>query len=481
MKPLRNLCILFTAVVTLFWFAPNAWAFCGFYVARADTSLYNRASQVAIARDGNRTVLTMANDYQGEVADFAMVIPVPTVIQADQVNVANPGIMERLDGFSAPRLVEYFDEDPCRYLYLYESRGSAGIVSEDRAEAGVNRGDDALGVAIEAQFTVGEYDIVILSAEESSGLETWLRQNDYRIPMGANEVLQPYIRQGMKFFVARVNLGEFDRSGFQNLRPIQIAYESPRFMLPIRLGMVNAETEQDLIVYLMTPNGEAELTNYRTVEVPSNEQIPLFIKDEFGNFYNTMFQRSYEQAGRNVAFLEYAWDMRGCDPCAADPLNYDELRQAGVFWISPQTDTNVFVTRLHVRYTRDKFPEDLIFQTTNNRRFFQGRYVLNHPFTGNAKCNERFEEIIGNAGYGEPSAANIEYLEEQWANDNLRQLIRDEYFHYVEEVLPNRFEQESQNLARLTGWDINDIRYRITEEVPQPHISFWRSRYPARN
>jgi hypothetical protein len=44
-------------------------------------------------------------------------------------------------------------------------------------------------------------------------------------------------------------------------------------------------------------------------------------------------------------------------------------------------NTNVYITRLHVRYTRDKFPEDLMFQETANRRFFQGRYVMNHPFT----------------------------------------------------------------------------------------------------
>ena len=43
----------------------------------------------------------------------------------------------------------------------------------------------ALGVTVEAEYTVGEYDIVILSAKESSGLETWLQQSGYKIPLGA--------------------------------------------------------------------------------------------------------------------------------------------------------------------------------------------------------------------------------------------------------------------------------------------------------
>ncbi len=66
----------------------------------------------------------------------------------------------------------------------------------------------SLGVTIEAQYTVGEYDILILSAAQSSGLETWLNENGYRIPAGATEVLASYIGQKMRFFVAKVNLAE---------------------------------------------------------------------------------------------------------------------------------------------------------------------------------------------------------------------------------------------------------------------------------
>ena len=41
-------------------------AFCGFYVTKADTKLFNRASKVVLVRDGDRTVLTMANDFRGD-------------------------------------------------------------------------------------------------------------------------------------------------------------------------------------------------------------------------------------------------------------------------------------------------------------------------------------------------------------------------------------------------------------------------------
>jgi len=425
MKYLRVITAGLVMAIACLLFARPVLAFCGFYVAKADTSLYNEASQVILARDGDRTVLTMANDYQGEVADFAMVVPVPTVLQEGQVNVGDPAIVQRLDDFSAPRLVEYFDPDPCAPMMLYNQAAEAlpsappGVATRGAVD------DAALGVTVEAQFAVGEYEIVILSAEESDGLETWLIQSGYNIPRGASELLQPYIRQGLKFFVAKVNLEEFDRTGFQQLRPLQIAYESPRFMLPIRLGMMNAQGDQDLVVYLLTPDGQAELTNYRTVKIPSNVNLPTYVEEQFGEFYQAVFDRSYERENREVAFLEYAWSMAGCDPCSAEPLNAAELRQAGVFWVAPDSspwDANVFVTRLHVRYSRHQFPEDLAFQQTNNQELFQGRYVMQHPYLGEASCP-----------------------------------VGQEY----RRSLPARFEQEAQTLARLTGWNINDIRRQL--------------------
>jgi hypothetical protein len=427
MKLSRWLLTLAITLIAVFSLTQKAWAFCGFYVAKADTNLYNQASQVIIARDGDRTVLTMANDYQGDVKDFAVVVPVPVVLKREQVNVGDPTIIERLDAFSAPRLVEYFDPNPCAPPYPSQrvSGGTRGSAPEESSAR-------ALGVTIEEQFSVGEYDILLLSARESDGLETWLRHNDYQIPRGASRLLRPYIRQNMKFFVAKVNLEEFEESGYQMLRPLQMAYESPRFMLPIRLGMMNATTEQDLIAYILSPKGQAELTNYRTVKIPSNTEIPVFVKNEFSDFYKATFQTAYEQEGKNVAFLEYAWDMGSCDPCSAQPLTPEELRQAGVFWVTPFARTNnVFITRLHVRYTRDNFPEDLMFQETANRQLFQGRYILRHPYT---------EEMDCPAG--------------------------EEYKQFLNE----RLEKEAQTLAKLTGWDIQEIREKanITASEPTP-------------
>lgn len=428
----------FLIVLCLVLFPFSASAFCGFYVAKADTKLFNQASKVVLTRHDGKTVITMANDYQGDAKEFAMVIPVPTFLERDQIHVTEPAIIDHLDAYTAPRLVEYFDDNPCEPLKMMAMMRDATALEES---AGAGGSAASLGVKIEAEYTVGEYDIKILSAEESGGLESWLTQNGYKIPEGATDVLQSYIKQDVRFFVAKVNLEEHSKLGYSYLRPLQVAFESPKFMLPIRLGTVNAKGPQELFIFALTREGRVETTNYRTVKMPSDMDVPLFVKDEFSDFYRSMFDQQVKKEDMRAVFLEYAWNMAWCDPCAADPLSNDELRELGVFWqeeeaplgdrprtmIAPNpTAAEVYVTRLHLRYDAERFPEDLRFQETGDNSNFQGRYVLHHPWKGaRSQCKE--------AAY---------YL------DNL----------------PRRFDREAKNLAHLTGWDVNNIRDKMAEK-----------------
>ncbi len=444
--------ILMCAFALIAMRAP-ALAFCGFYVGKADTGLYNHASQVAYVRHEDKNVISIMNDYQGEPTEFALVVPVPVVLQKDQIHIGNRELFQRLDAYSSPRLVEYYDPDPCARQML-EMGGAMNSAKAMAGPASMAREDRSLGVTIEAQYTVGEYDIVILSATQSGGLETWLQSNGYHIPFGASRALQPYIRQNMKFFVAKVNLKELERSGLSYLRPIQFAFDSHKFMLPIRLGMINSQGPQDLVIYILTESGRVETTNYRTVKVPTGMDLPQYIRDDFGSFYKAMFDRQVMENDMKVVFTEYVWNMGFCDPCAAPPLSQDELRQLGVFWLDagrqagigggpmPFEQVPVMLTRLHVRYSAATFPEDLTFQETQDQENFQGRYVLRHPWAGS-------EDTC-------PAAKG--YF------DDLRQ----------------RRTTEAATLADLTGWNLDEIYQKAGYDpgkMPKPSVwwnNLWR-------
>src|SRR5579871_5167763 len=91
----------------------TAHAFCGFYVAGNNQPLFNDATQVVLMRDGTRTVLSMQNNYKGPPEAFAMVVPVPTVLHEGDVKTLSPDVFDHVELMGGPRLVEYWEQDPC--------------------------------------------------------------------------------------------------------------------------------------------------------------------------------------------------------------------------------------------------------------------------------------------------------------------------------------------------------------------------------
>jgi len=510
MKTIRTL----LAGAALAALAPlTAQAFCGFYAGKADANLFNEASQVVLVRDGNRTVLSMRNDYKGPLKEFALVVPTPTTLQKGQVRIADSLVFDRLDAYSSPRLAEYRDTDPCQLNFSWGRRpvpypvaAAAPSMRLDAAQDKLSR-NKALGVTVELQYTLEEYDIVSLSATQSDGLETWLHENGYSVPKGASAALKPYINQGMKFFVAKVNLPEQAKTGYTTLRPLQFAFESEKFMLPLRLGMLNAQPDkpQDLIVYALTQQGRVESSNYRTVKLPANVNLPFFTKPKFQDVYKALFDNQATKEQHRVVFTEYFWDMGWCDPCAADPLSIKELRDSGVFWLGGSADAQfdamrapagsptpkimlppggggqpVVLTRLHVRYTANTFPEDLMFTQTRDRQNWQTRYVIQQPYDSSVAacssqmaqadcegmCKTRVDSVLraiqSPNGYGvnegdrgkSPAALQSDCVAACTAS---KQSGIEAATRYYQQSLPQRIQSEKQTLAELTGWGLAQI------------------------
>jgi len=404
-------------------------AFCGFYVSGADASLYNNATMVVLMREGTRTVLSMQNNYQGPPEDFAMVVPVPVVLQEENVKTLPKEIFARVDKLAAPRLVEYWEQDPCRSI-VYEMLAGAAPASA-RSKASLDEAAAAdHGVTIEAQFTVAEYDIVILSAKDSSGLDKWLRQNQYNIPKGAEEVLRPYVEQNTKFFVAKVDSKKVVfEDGRAVLSPLRFHYDSPAFALPVRLGLLNSAGQQDLIVHILGKRQRYEVANYGNATIPTNIRVDDSVRQSFGAFYDALFERTIEK-NPGAVVTEYAWDATTCDPCPEPPLRPEELALLGADVIVPAEEDpysdipgvvpqrkarprwqpdGFVLTRLHYRYEKDGLDEDLVFRAAGaivggrgmpdregqlgERRAqgssynnFQGRYVILHPWEGETSC-----------------------------------------------------------------------------------------------
>ena len=433
---MRGVLVVLGALIAL----PSAGlAFCGFFVSGADAELYNDASQVVLMRKGNRTVMSMSNNYKGPTEAFAMVVPVPVVLQEEQVKTLPTGIFTKVDQLSAPRLVEYWEQDPC-YRPPPRRTYTKKASSRPRPKSGRKpQSSPDLGVTVEAEFVVGEYQIVILSAKEANGLERWLRMNGYNIPQGASEALAPYIRDEMKFFVAKVDIAKVkrDADGVVVLSPLRFDYESAQLRLPVRLGLLNAKGKQDLLVYILHPTSRFEVANYPNVFIPSNLEVENEVRTRFGEFYTALFDATLAKAGGKAVVTEYAWQTSSCDPCPVPPLQPSDLYTLGGDALGEGKPNQIagpapskrrmrsrrrgrggffgnfsrwVLTRLHTRYSKATLSEDLVFTaagpvvggrgsagrsteapggvesaSTNN---FQGRYIIRHYWEGAVACKE---------------------------------------------------------------------------------------------
>src|SRR4026208_16679 len=92
--------------------ASQADAFCGFYVSGADAKLFNNATQGVLMREGTRPVLSMQTNERGAPPAFAMVVPVPIVLQKENVKTLPAAIFARVDQLAAPRLGAYWGAGP---------------------------------------------------------------------------------------------------------------------------------------------------------------------------------------------------------------------------------------------------------------------------------------------------------------------------------------------------------------------------------
>ena len=402
MRLLKN---SFLILMVLLFLPLNLSAFCGFYVGGAGAEMFADATQVVLLRDGTTTVLSMQNRYEGPLEDFAMVVPVKEIIMKNQVKTLAPSLFEKIDTLSSPRLVEYWEDDPC-----YPENNGLEADFGGSSNNYYNNGSTNGAVVVQAQFEVGEYEISVLSTTEATALETWLTSNGFALPQGAATYLEPYVQSGDFFFAAKVNTSKvtFDSEGKAVLSPLRFNFDSEDFQLPIRLGMINSNGKQDLIVYILGNEQRYELKNYPNVTVPTNIQVVDAVRNDFAAFYRSIFSRTVKE-NPGAAITEYSWSASSCDPCPGPvTLTEEDFLTFGADVLPGDVYRDWVLTRIHLQYEKDQIGEDLIFKkadpivggrenyTEENKletesqsssfNAFQARYIIRHPWEGLVEC-----------------------------------------------------------------------------------------------
>lgn len=327
-------------------FAPRvAAAMCGAFVADGAAPMYSDAAQVVVMRDGTRTVLSMRASYVGPPEPFALLVPVPATVQERDVEVVDRVVLDAIERASAPRLVEYWEQDPCTPDADDEPAAST------RASATAGQRDERVAITDfgpGAPRSTGEYTISIV--KDAAAFDAWLRRDKVRIPTGLEPMLRGYFESGMRLVVAKVDPSKLAFAGDRAvLSPLRVRYDSEQLVLPIRIGLANSAGTQDLTVYVLAPE-RYEVAGVQNLPIPTNITVKQDVRDKFGAFYAALLDAMHHRYPGAV-ITEYAWDATSCESCAGPPLSSRHLDALGADVLGRASD--LVLTRLHARYGKD--------------------------------------------------------------------------------------------------------------------------------
>ncbi|MCA9604965.1 MAG: DUF2330 domain-containing protein [Myxococcales bacterium] len=318
-------------VVALAVGAPRpARAFAGAYASRG-APVRAAESTVVLMRDGDRTVVSLRIDPGATASDLALVVPVPAPFDRSAVRTLRPDAFERIDRVSAPRLVEFWERDPCA-----PPPPEATPVFENASRPPA--------LTVEARFAESEYDVAIVRATSPAQLLGWLRREGYRAPPGLEAVVRPYADARHRFLVARLDASRVRAEGAS---PIRFHYRAPELALPLRLGAANAVGPQELWVHVLARGARYEAANRDDVLVPTNLLMFPTARARFGEVYETIVDRVF-QRHPDAAATEYAWPADRCEGCPGPALEAGDLDTFGRDVVGGPPSEFVH-TRLHLR------------------------------------------------------------------------------------------------------------------------------------
>lgn len=322
----------------------EARAFAGFYATRGPTPVDSPSSTVVLMRDGDRTVVSLRVHPGDATGDLALIVPVPGAIERSAVRTLRPDALDRVERVSAPRLVEFWERDPCAPPPVEDPTAPFDNASRPPAET------------VEAGFAAADYDVAIVRATSAAELAGWLRREGYHVPAGLDVAAAPYANARHRFLVARVPAARLRAEGPSAIR---FHYRAPELVLPLRLGALNASGPQELWVHVLARGTRVEAANRDDVLVPTNLLMYPTARARFGEVYETIIDRVFRRHP-DAAVTEYAWPADRCEGCPAQPLEATALDALGRDVIGGPP-TGFVHTRLHLRLG-DAPAEDLVLR-----------------------------------------------------------------------------------------------------------------------
>jgi Uncharacterized protein conserved in bacteria (DUF2330) len=230
------------SVLAPFAARPAHAACCYFSALGSDV---NQPSQKAfLTWDPNEQLesFTVQPRFEGNAADFGMVIPTPT----------RPRLAEMPRDFfkelAVFTILKPMPLDKYKPILPPFAVGAGGAVTDAAPEKS--------SVTVIEAGIVGSLDYKIISAERADDLFTWLKENQYQYG-GDQQTLDFYIQKRWLFTVMKIDPKQMKRgtdgSYTGDVTPTRFTFSTDRLIYPLRITQISVPTETEALFYIQAP------------------------------------------------------------------------------------------------------------------------------------------------------------------------------------------------------------------------------------
>ncbi len=223
-------------IAGLIAFSPCAMAD-GCFFARSDMAEPEQRAAILFA-DGLEDLIIQVQ-FDGAVDDFAWLVPLPS---KPEVSVVEQELFDELRTYVFERSKWKVYTEQKRYSGTFG--GSRGFSADPR------------GVTVHERRKVGVYDVAILSADSVDDLTAWCTGHGYRIPAGAEAVLQSYVDREWVFTAMRIHPNEEEKSSrlealrTGHIQAMRFQFATQEAIYPLRISSINRGAT-DVLVYVI--------------------------------------------------------------------------------------------------------------------------------------------------------------------------------------------------------------------------------------
>ena len=223
----------------------------GGFISPYERDVYQPNQMAVIKYDKGIEDIIFKVKYEGNADDFGWIIPVPSLPKLDTKSEDFDGIFFELADLT----------------HWHRGWGKSY--------------DNPIDVVEET--TVGIYNVAVLHADNPNALSDWLKQHNYNIPSGGENIINEYINKNWYFVAARIVPEKLEEKG--NIHPIRLTFNSSQIVYPMKISSISAKEYMQVLLYVFgdypihkKSNGDIVTVIYKKIYKKNLEDFPILNK-----------------------------------------------------------------------------------------------------------------------------------------------------------------------------------------------------------